>query len=56
MSAHTAPEPEPGYSMQELLAACAAASAVCTPPQEPEAPEPDAVPDEPSTRPEADAA
>ncbi|MEU4094702.1 hypothetical protein [Streptomyces sp. NPDC026673] len=56
MSAHTAPEPEPGYSMQELLAACAAANAVCTPPAEPEAPEPEATPEEPVKRPEADAA
>ncbi|MFF3948004.1 hypothetical protein ACFYYN_24660 [Streptomyces sp. NPDC001902] len=56
MSAHTAPEPEPGYSMQALLAAAAAANAVCTPPGEPEEPEPDTVQDEPTRRPEADAA
>lgn len=58
MSAHTAPEPEPGYSMQALLAASAAANAVCTPPEEHEEheePEPDAAQDEPTT-PEADAA
>ncbi|MFI8186963.1 hypothetical protein OG539_25420 [Actinacidiphila glaucinigra] len=56
MSAHTAPEPEPGYSVQALLAASAAANAVCTPPGEHEEPEPDATQDEPTTRPQADAA
>ncbi|MDX3094163.1 hypothetical protein PV703_25410 [Streptomyces sp. ME01-24h] len=56
MSAHTAPEPEPGYSIEALLAASAAANAVCTPPEEREEPEPDAARDESATPPEADAA
>lgn len=56
MSAHTAPEPEPGYSMEALLAASAAANAVCTPPAEDEEREQDAARDEPTAGPEADAA
>ncbi|MDX3236043.1 hypothetical protein PV392_10160 [Streptomyces sp. ME03-5709C] len=63
MSAHTAPEPEPGYSIEALLAASAAANAVCTPPEdreEPEPdreePEPDATQDDSTAPPEADAA
>lgn len=62
MSAHKVPEPEPGYSVQALLAACDAAKAVSTPPKSPDDP---AAPDDPDARtttaggtaaPEADAA
>ncbi|WP_431944420.1 hypothetical protein [Actinacidiphila sp. bgisy167] len=56
MSAHTAPEPEPGYSMEALLAASAAANAVCTPPAEDEERERDAARDEPTAGPDADTA
>ncbi|MFV0134172.1 hypothetical protein ACLGIH_13155 [Streptomyces sp. HMX87] len=43
--AQTRPDPVPGVSMHDLLAACAAATAVSTPPRVPEPQRPEAAPD-----------